>query len=121
MSEIVSASETPSIVSASVSSVPSISTLPDISNDAAVTEPVVVRFSLPKLIAPELSVIEPAANARVPPLRVVAFTVVVASVVIVADVIVPPTTPEIVGAVKVTTVAVALMPLDNDVPSPILV
>lgn len=49
VSEIVSASETPSIVSASVSSVPSISTSPEISNDAAVTEPVVVRFSLPKL------------------------------------------------------------------------
>jgi hypothetical protein len=44
--------------------------------------------------------------------------VVVARVVIVAEVCVPATTPVIVGAVNVTTVAVALMPLDRALASP---
>ena len=78
--------------------------------------PVVVRLSLPKLMVPELSVIEPAANARVPALNVVPV-----KVVIVADVCVPATTPVIVGAVKVTDVAVALIPLVKDDSSPIRV
>tara|TARA_Y100001973_G_C5177540_1_gene322937 strand:+ start:593 stop:1240 length:648 start_codon:yes stop_codon:yes gene_type:complete len=80
--------------------------------------PVVDRFSSPKLIEPELSVIDPAATAQVPAFNVVPLTVVVASVVIVAEVCVPPTTPLIVGAVNVTTVAVALMPLDRELASP---
>ena len=83
--------------------------------------PVVVMFSLPKLIAPELSVMEPAASASVPAFKVVPFIVVVARVVIVADVCVPPTTPLIVGAVRVTTDAVALIPEDRLSPSPIRV
>ena len=72
--------------------------------------PVVVKFSSPKEIAPELSVIDPAASARVPPLSVVPFTVVVARVVIVAEVCVPPTAPVIVGAVRVIVVSSALIP-----------
>ena len=88
-----------------------------------VSVPVVVRFSFPKLIAPELSVMEPAATAQVPPLRVVPLIVVVlivvlARVVIVAEVCVPPTTPLIVGAVRVITDAVELMPEDRLSPSP---
>jgi len=91
-----------------------------------VNVPVVVRFSFPKLIAPELSVMEPAATAHVPPLRVVPLTVVVlivvlARVVIVAEVCVPPTTPLIVGAVRVITVAEELIPEDRSSPSPIRV
>ena len=87
-----------------------------------VNVPVVVRFSLPKLIAPELSVIDPAATAQVPPLRVVPLTVVVlivvlARVVIVAEVCVPPTAPLIVGAVRVITVAEELIPEDKLSPS----
>jgi hypothetical protein len=82
-----------------------------ISTVASVAVPVVLIFSLPKLIAPELSVIEPAANARVPPFRVVPLTVVVASVVIVAEVCVPATTPLILGADNDITVDDALIPL----------
>ena len=80
--------------------------------------PVVVRFSFPKLIAPELSVTDPAPRARVPALTVVPFTVVVARVVIVADVCVPPTKPEVVGAVRVTTVVEELIPRVRVAPSP---
>jgi hypothetical protein len=57
---------------ASASSVPSTSTSPEISKlvntevPAAVTMPVVVRFSLPNEIAPELSVTLPEPSVSVP-------------------------------------------------------
>jgi len=84
-----------------------------ISTVARVAVPVVEIFSLPKLIEPELSVIEPAASANVP-----AFTVVDVSVVIVAEVCVPATTPLILGADNDTTVADALIPLLMELPLP---
>ena len=56
VSEMVSARDTPSIVMASASSVPSTSTLPEISKDDAVTTPTVI-FGVP---------VRPSARAAVP-------------------------------------------------------